>query len=113
MQWFQYGVLLERLQHREELRFGTAAGVLVDVDEVHSCATRYAMSPVLSSLAKITYENAHCVIARCWTVAMVEHLAGAYGISIMIGNAITVDLTSGRQRKNPSTSVKPLGSGGP
>ena len=40
MQWFQYGVLLERLQHREELRFGTAAGVLVDIDEVRASRTR-------------------------------------------------------------------------
>ena len=34
MQWFQYGVLLERLREREEGRRGTAAHVLVDIDEV-------------------------------------------------------------------------------
>ena len=34
MQWLQYGVLLERLQEREEARWGTTAHVLVDVDEV-------------------------------------------------------------------------------
>ena len=34
MQGFQHGVLLERLREREEMRFGTSAGVLVEVEEV-------------------------------------------------------------------------------
>ena len=34
MQGFQFGALLERLRDREERRFGTSGGVLVEVDEV-------------------------------------------------------------------------------
>jgi len=33
MQGFQFGALLERLREREERRFGTSGGVLVEVDE--------------------------------------------------------------------------------
>ncbi len=36
MQGFQFGALLERLREREERRFGSSGGVLVEVDEVRS-----------------------------------------------------------------------------
>ena len=39
MQGFQHGVLLERLREREEMRFGTAGGVLVEVEEVSRSAS--------------------------------------------------------------------------
>ena len=39
MQGFQHSVLLERLREREEMRFGTAAGVLVEVEEVTRAAS--------------------------------------------------------------------------
>ena len=37
MQGFQFGALLERLREREERRFGTSGGVLVEVDEARRC----------------------------------------------------------------------------